>query len=302
VPTGGAFCSPSGSGDINEIVDVPVGDTVTYTLTGTISPSATGSLTNTASVTAPDGVDPVAGNDSATDTDSLAGCDPAIVIVPDGRVASDTIAGGATRWFAASVRIGNSYTVEFKNTSGNATPPGALTVFSGDNGCGTSTLATRDTTAIEPPGALGAIRRSFVATGTATFFRARLENSSGGAIPISFSWSDTTMFSPAWSHTGGFNTFYSFQNTTGAAIDGTLTLRNGSGTVVATLAVSIPAGQSASTNTTALGVTGSQTGTARFVHNGPPGAVLAEAAIARFSSSPAYVQPVKFQAVREATH
>jgi len=37
----------------------------------------------------------------------------------------------------------------------------------------------------------------------------------------------------------------------------------------------------------------------RFTHDGPPGAIIAEAAIANFSISPAYVQPVKFQAMRE---
>jgi hypothetical protein len=62
----------------------------------------------------------------------------------------------------------------------------------------------------------------------------------------------------------------------------------------------IAAGQTASTNTAALGIGPNQTGTARFTHDGPPGAVLAEAAIANFSTTPAYVQPVKFQAVRDA--
>jgi hypothetical protein len=37
-----------------------------------------------------------------------------------------------------------------------------------------------------------------------------------------------------------------------------------------------------------------------FVHNGPPGAILAEATIANFSILPTpYNQPVKFQTVRE---
>jgi hypothetical protein len=66
------------------------------------------------------------------------------------------------------------------------------------------------------------------------------------------------------------------------------------------LNVVIPAGRAASTSTAALGIARNQTGTARFTHDGPPGAIVAEAAIASFSISPAYVQPVKFQAVREA--
>ncbi len=62
----------SGSGNINRIVNLPAGGSVTYTLTGTISAAATGSLSNTATVTAPGGVtDPTPGNNSATDTDTL---------------------------------------------------------------------------------------------------------------------------------------------------------------------------------------------------------------------------------------
>jgi hypothetical protein len=108
------------------------------------------------------------------------------------------------------------------------------------------------------------------------------------------------MYSPAWSTNGAFNTYYSFQNTTGEALNGKLTLVDTAGAVLSTFNLAIPAGQPVSTNTQALGVTRNRTGTAKFTHDGPPGAVLAEAAIANFSLNPAYVQPVKFQPVREA--
>jgi len=130
--------------------------------------------------------------------------------------------------------------------------------------------------------------------------RARLANGPTGPISFSFSWSDTTLFSPAWSDNGTFDTYYSFQNTTGATLHGTLTLLDQTGAVVMTSNLPIPVGQTASTNTAALGIGRNRTGTARFTHDGPPGAVIAEAAIANFSISPAYVQPVKFLAVREA--
>jgi uncharacterized repeat protein (TIGR01451 family) len=72
VGTGGGTCTPSGAGSINDGVNLPAGATVTYTLIGTISASATGTLSNTATVTAPDGVtDPNPANNSATDTDTL---------------------------------------------------------------------------------------------------------------------------------------------------------------------------------------------------------------------------------------
>ncbi len=70
--TGGATGFANGSGNINQVVNMPSGSTITYVVTGTISAAATGTLTNTATVTAPGGVtDSTPGNNSATDTDTL---------------------------------------------------------------------------------------------------------------------------------------------------------------------------------------------------------------------------------------
>ena len=72
VGAGGGTCTASGSGNINDTVNLPVGASITYTVSTTISASATGSLINTATVTAPAGVtDPTPGNNSATDIDAL---------------------------------------------------------------------------------------------------------------------------------------------------------------------------------------------------------------------------------------
>jgi uncharacterized repeat protein (TIGR01451 family) len=72
VGSGGGTCAASGSGNINDVVGVPRGATLTYTLSGTVSPAATGMLANTASVAAPPGTtDPNLANNSATDTDTL---------------------------------------------------------------------------------------------------------------------------------------------------------------------------------------------------------------------------------------
>jgi uncharacterized repeat protein (TIGR01451 family) len=68
----GSSCPASGSGPIAHTVNVAANGTLTYSLTGTIDPAATGNLANTATVTAPPGVsDPNLGNNSATDTDTL---------------------------------------------------------------------------------------------------------------------------------------------------------------------------------------------------------------------------------------
>ncbi len=74
VGAGGATCSPDTvAGDIDDKVDLPVGGTVTYTLTATLRANATGNLVNTATVAPPAGTtDPGPGPDTATDTDTAA--------------------------------------------------------------------------------------------------------------------------------------------------------------------------------------------------------------------------------------
>ena len=68
----GGTCTASGSGDINDAVDLPAGGTVTYTLTGTVASSAGTSLSNNASVAAPAGAtDPNPADNTATDTDNV---------------------------------------------------------------------------------------------------------------------------------------------------------------------------------------------------------------------------------------
>ena len=54
VGSGGASgFTASGSGNINDTVNLPNGATITYTLNATIASSATGNLVNTATVAAP---------------------------------------------------------------------------------------------------------------------------------------------------------------------------------------------------------------------------------------------------------
>ncbi len=70
----GAVCpAPFGSGSIAASALLPAASSLTYTLTCSLPPSATGSVSNTASVTAgPFVIDANTANNSATDTDTLA--------------------------------------------------------------------------------------------------------------------------------------------------------------------------------------------------------------------------------------
>ena len=72
-PSGGAACgSASGSGSINEMVDMPAASTVTYVVTADVAPAAQGTLTNTAAVTLPTGmVDSDTANNAATDNTDI---------------------------------------------------------------------------------------------------------------------------------------------------------------------------------------------------------------------------------------
>ena len=71
--TGGASCaSASGAVAIAELVALPVGSSVTFTLTGTLNASSTAPLANTATIAPPVGAtDPDPANNAATDTDTL---------------------------------------------------------------------------------------------------------------------------------------------------------------------------------------------------------------------------------------
>ena len=62
----------TGTGSINDIVNMPAFSTITYTVTGTVAVDATGTLSNTATVTPPSGVtDPDTTNNTSTDEDPI---------------------------------------------------------------------------------------------------------------------------------------------------------------------------------------------------------------------------------------
>ena len=104
----GSSCSASGSGNIDDAISLEAGDSAFYTLQGTVSGSATGTLSNTASVGASGVNDPVPGNNSATDVDTIEqavapsiNVQPANVTVtqPNSATFSVTASGTAPLWY-----------------------------------------------------------------------------------------------------------------------------------------------------------------------------------------------------------
>jgi uncharacterized repeat protein (TIGR01451 family) len=121
----GTTCTASGSGSINDTVNLPAGASVIYTLTASISPAASGTLSNTATVTAPGGVtDPSPGNNSATD--------------------NDTVTGSTTTTLTSSSnpsRFGDPVTFTATVTSSSGTPTGTVSFKDGATVIGSATLA-----------------------------------------------------------------------------------------------------------------------------------------------------------------
>ena len=78
--SGGSSCPASGSGDIDEVIDLPVGGTVTFTAIATVDSAATtpsNLFSNTASVTTPVSLsDRLPRNNTAIDTNRLPGAIP----------------------------------------------------------------------------------------------------------------------------------------------------------------------------------------------------------------------------------
>src|SRR3954468_14247004 len=101
VGAGGGTCTASGTGNLNDSVNLPAGGSVTYTATCAISASASGTLSNTATVSGGGASDSNAANNSATDTDTLTPQADLAVTKTDG-VTTATPGGSVTYTITAS--------------------------------------------------------------------------------------------------------------------------------------------------------------------------------------------------------
>ena len=145
---GGGTCTASGTGNIADTVNLPVGGTVTYTLTATLSAAATGTLLNTVTVTVPAGVtDPNPGNNAASDSDALSAQVSLGVVKTDGTAAYTP--GGTATYTVTVTNTGPSGASNVTVT--DALPAGATLsanvtcVASGTASCGSVTGTTGQT-------------------------------------------------------------------------------------------------------------------------------------------------------------
>ena len=164
-PSGVASCGTNGSAG-NSVaftgasLNAGAGHSLTITISGTISPDATGSLTNTAELSVPAGAgytDPAAGNDTATDTDTAL---PQQVDLSIAKTDAQTsyVPGAPIRYTLVVTNAGPSTATDVRVTD---TVPAAITgvtarcVAAGLARCGTTNVAGNTvslTNASLPPG------------------------------------------------------------------------------------------------------------------------------------------------------
>ncbi len=139
VGAAGGVCSSSGTGNINDTVNLPVNASVTYTIIATLDLGARGSMTNSATITPPGGItDPILSNNSATDTDtivtgaaacgsdaSLVGCwqmeeNGGAVLVDGSSFNNDASLSGSPLWVTGKV---GAYALALNGTNQNGFVP-----------------------------------------------------------------------------------------------------------------------------------------------------------------------------------
>jgi uncharacterized repeat protein (TIGR01451 family) len=123
VATPGSSCPASGAGGIDTNTDLLAGGSASFTLSGTLDPTSSGSLVNTASVSAPPGVvDPSAADNSATDTDAVTPLADLSVTKTDGQ--ASVVPGQAV---AYAIEVANGGPNPVAGATVTDTPPVDLT-------------------------------------------------------------------------------------------------------------------------------------------------------------------------------
>jgi uncharacterized repeat protein (TIGR01451 family) len=159
VANGGATgFTASGKGSIADTVDLPVGSTIFYTITGTVAAGPTGTLTNTATATVGPGeanTNPssVAGVTTATDSDSIA---PHV----DLTITNSDNAGGSSATGTTGSLVPGA-TVKFTVVVTNSGPSNGVGIQIADPVGANANLSNVTYTAVGTGGATG-----FTATGT----------------------------------------------------------------------------------------------------------------------------------------
>lgn len=219
-------------------------------------------------------------------------CENYIPVIADGRIVGPVTAGvGNVAALYFFVTSGRSYTVEIASTANSI--PSAVTGGYGD-GCPTVSGGWLGNTSMTPRTDARVVRLTIAATAD-TFIVTRIPDGT-----VTYSVSETTLYNPSWSTSGGFATQWGLQNTTASPITGTLTVTESfGGSATYTRAVTIPANSGVFVTTYDAFVGGpipsGRGGTARFSHDGTSGSVNGDG----FLVSSSQTIPISFRAARD---
>jgi hypothetical protein len=203
-------------------------------------------------------------------------------LVTDGRIVHSNIPDSATFFWQFDGFKGRSYSIEVTSDV-DSLPPAVITVYNTVDDCTTtiSTLTLNSNTGTDPVLLSAGIRRTFVAPNDG-FYVIKMANGATGAHLYNIRVTDTTLYNPRWSTYSGFITQWGFRNTTNTSVNVTLTatrvLPPGASTQIA---FPVPAHGEVFKLIAASGgdinVGASQAGYAEAAHDGPPGAIAADA-------------------------
>jgi len=230
-------------------------------------------------------------------------CAAPTVVPADGRVVDfDFVPVSGTNYYQFDATAGKSYSVEVRQDYDDINTD--LTVTVGDIGSPCPTLTTLAnttlTTASEPALPANATRVSFTAAATGTY---KISVANGATLGhyISVSVAETTIYNARWSTFSSFVTQWGFKNTTSATVTVKMVVTDtlGSPTISpVTSTFTVPAGSEVFKITlpTDLNIPGQHGGFALVTHNGPPGAIQADAYFINPNGSvivPALIGPVR---------
>ncbi|MCI0722816.1 MAG: hypothetical protein L0338_28175 [Acidobacteria bacterium] len=228
-------------------------------------------------------------------------CDNRVNLAPDGTPSDSTSTNNATpRWYMFEARANRSYAIMLDNLDDDSGIDSILFLdiavqanCAGDPVSGTVSNACT----VEPVSCgflVGSDRIAIKSDASQSVFIV-VNGLVASFQTFELRIVETTQFNPLWSTSGGFETFYRFQNTTNASCSVTLRMVDNGGMEEANVTFSIAANSTAPTRNTGptdLNIANDQAGSATITHNCPPGAIQVDGFTGIFGATTA-VLPIK---------
>jgi hypothetical protein len=217
-------------------------------------------------------------------------CTTPVLIIADGRITQSTFPQNTTYWYGIYAQAGHSYSVEFEPPADNylnlaRVQFAPLNVFGPSDymqSCrGTSSVAVTQNSGYAPvilKNGNGAGRRVSFTTQSAGLHLIAATNVAGTSS-YSFRAVDTTLFNLRWSTCGGYDDQWGFLNLSDMPITGIFTAYDLYNRALAAVQFTIPPGGEVVrySNASDLNLPRNTAGYVIFSHNGPPGAINADA-------------------------